>query len=332
MKSVSIAWPSFAMFLLVASAFGGAGGRATLQGALEMARDGRKTEALALLRRLTAEDSSDLAAWNDQAALQAELGDLDGARISLEHALVVRPDVAVLSRNLEKICSRQARMAYDSAFGTPSRLEPLSLELRSVPAVEGNAERSVETDSLRQALACANLEAVEVAGLRDSLADRDKQIARLESARPPTGSAIVAAAAPVARAAVPAARPPAPARRGGMQVETSRTDPVQAVKAWAKAWSDRDVEAYLASYAPDYHPAGSSRLEWEDQRRARIRTPDWIKVDVESPVLHRIGQDQAEVVYRQVYQTQGVRLTSRKKIGLTIFQGEWKIEEEKEAR
>ncbi len=332
MKSVSIAWLSMAMVFLVASAYGAGGGSATLQGALEMARNGRKTEALDILRRLTAEDSSNLEAWNDQAALQAELGDLDGARISLEHALVARPDVAVLSRNLEKICSRQARLAYDSAFGTPSRLEPLLLDLRTAPSTEGIADRSGENDSLRLALASAGLQAREVSALRDSLADRDKEIARLESAPPGVASAVVASAAPATRSAVPAVRSPIPARRGGISAEGTRSDPVQAVEAWAKAWSDRDVEAYLASYAADYHPVGLSRREWEEQRRDRIRTPAWIKVDVVSPVLHRSGPDRAEVVYRQVYQTQGVRLTSRKRIGLTIFQGEWKIEEEKEVR
>jgi len=332
MKSVSIAWLSIAMVFIVASAHGAGGGSATLQGALEMARDGRKTEALGILRRLTAEDSSNLDAWNGQAALQAELGDLDGARISLEHALVVRPDVAVLSRNLEKICSRQARLAYDSAFGTPSRLEPLSLELPTEPSLAPVVDRSGEVDSLRLALVSANLQAREVSALRDSLAERDREIVRLESARPGAASAVMASASPVARAAVPAVRSPTPARRGGISAEGSRSDPIQAVKAWAKAWSDRDVEAYIASYAADYHPAGLSRRDWEEQRRDRIRTPGWIKVEVVSPVLHRSGPDRAEVVYRQVYQTQGVRLTSKKRIGLTISQGEWKIEEEKEAR
>jgi tetratricopeptide (TPR) repeat protein len=331
MKSVSIAWLSFAMVFLVASAFAAAGGSATLQGALEMASNGRKAEALSLLQRLTAEDSSNLAAWNDLAALQVELGDLDGARISLEHALVVRPDVAVLSRNLEKICARQARLAYDSAFGTPSRLEPLALELRTEPATANTADRSGTIDSLRLALASARLAAGEVSALRDSLADRDEEISRLESAHAGAASPVVAAASPASRSAVPAVRSPIPARRTGAP-QGARSDPIQAVKAWAKAWSDRDVDAYLASYAPDYHPAGLSRPEWEEQRRDRIRKPGWIKVDVVSPALSRPGPDRAEVVYRQVYQTQGVRLTSRKRIELTNSQGEWKIEEEKEAR
>ncbi|HXP91017.1 MAG TPA: hypothetical protein VN931_08825 [Fibrobacteria bacterium] len=331
MKSVSFAWLSFAMVVFVASAHGGPAAKGTLQGALDLARSGRKTEALDILRGLTAEDSSNLEAWNDQASLQADLGDLDGARISLEHALVVRPDVAVLSRNLEKICSRQARMAYDSAFGTPSRLEPLVLEQRTGPPTSGTTDRSGETDSLRLALASASLDAREVRALRDSLADRDREIARLESARPVTAAAVVASATPAARSSAPAVRSPIPPRRGGA-VEGSRSDPVQAVKAWAKAWSDRDVEAYLASYGKNYHPAGLSRQEWEEQRRDRIQTPAWIKVEVVAPLVHRSGPDRAEVVYRQVYQTQGVRLTSKKRIGLTISQGEWKIEEEKEAR
>jgi len=296
-----------------------------------MAREGRKTEALAVLERLTAADSTNLSAWNDQAALQVELGDLDGARNSLEHALVVRPDVAVLSRNLEKICARQARMAYDSAFGTPSRLEPLALELRTDPASARTAAKAGEDDSLRLAQESASREAVEVSALRDSLADRDRKLARLESTQVGAASSVVATST-AARSAAPAVRSSIPARRGGSAAQASRSDPIQAVVAWAKAWSDRDVDAYLASYTPDYHPDGLSRRQWEEQRRVRIRTPDWIKVEVVSPVLKRSGPERAEVVYRQVYQSRGVRLTSRKRIELTISQGEWKIQEEKEAR
>ena len=43
------------------------------------------------------------------------------------------------------------------------------------------------------------------------------------------------------------------------------------VNAWAKAWSAKNVDAYLAFYARDFKtPGGEARPEWEKARRQRI--------------------------------------------------------------
>jgi len=104
------------------------------------------------------------------------------------------------------------------------------------------------------------------------------------------------------------------------------------VLAWARAWSARDVDAYLAFYVSDFHPQDLDRPSWEAKRRERIMAPKSIRVDVQDQKLTMISSDHAEVVYRQVYQTEGSRLTSRKKIELTLVDGYWKILQEKEVR
>ena len=331
MKSTRIAWPFLAINFLLSPVCGASVGHSTFQQALDFAQKGRKTEALELFHRLTVEDSTNLEAWNNQAGLEAALGNLDEARASLEHALAIRPDLAVLSRNLERVRSRQARLAYDSAFGTPSQLQPLSLELRQKVAAEPDVDLRREVDSLRLALASVREDARNAAQLRDSLSARDREIAHLRAIQVP--AVVVASVEPAPKSIAPAIRKPPPDRGAESEIAVpSRPDALAAVKAWAKAWSDRDVDAYVAAYVSGYHPPGMAHDEWVGKRRDRIHAPQWIKLDVQDPKVVHSSPNRAEVVYRQVYQTEDARLTSRKRIGLTLVGGEWRIEEEKEAR
>jgi ketosteroid isomerase-like protein len=73
-----------------------------------------------------------------------------------------------------------------------------------------------------------------------------------------TGSAPVKAIAP---AAEPSVQAPA----------TSDAGVNQSVAAWAQAWRSKDVNAYLASYAPEFVPDGATgRKAWEAQRKQRL--------------------------------------------------------------
>jgi hypothetical protein len=92
------------------------------------------------------------------------------------------------------------------------------------------------------------------------------------------------------------------------------------------------VDAYLAFCVPDNHPQDLDRPGWEAKRRQRILAPKSIRVEVQDPKLAMLSPDHAEIVYRQIYQTEDSKLTSRKRIGLTLVDGYWKILLEKEAR
>ena len=56
------------------------------------------------------------------------------------------------------------------------------------------------------------------------------------------------------------------------------------VQGWAKAWSAKNVPAYLACYAQDFKtPNDESRAAWAKGPKERINRPSVIKVKVESP-------------------------------------------------
>jgi tetratricopeptide (TPR) repeat protein len=134
-------------------------------------------------------------------------------------------------------------------------------------------------------------------------------------AKEPAKPAVVLAEKPVEE--------PKPAVDPGAEV-------LAAVNGWAKAWSSKDAEGYLAHYNKNFKtPGGQPRQAWEKARRERITAPKSISVDVESPKVTMQGNDRASVAFRQNYQSDVLKATSRKTLVLVKADGRWLIEEEK---
>jgi Flp pilus assembly protein TadD len=126
------------------------------------------------------------------------------------------------------------------------------------------------------------------------------------------------------------AKPAAPEKRAADKPKVD--DPVDVVKAWAKAWSAKDVEAYLAFYDRDFQtPGGQPRAEWEAGRRQRISAPKSISVTVESPKVTLSGDSQASVTFRQGYRSDVLKATGTKTLVLVRTDGRWLIQQEKVA-
>jgi tetratricopeptide (TPR) repeat protein len=103
-----------------------------------------------------------------------------------------------------------------------------------------------------------------------------------------------------------------------------------AVNGWAQAWSKKDADGYLSHYTKDFKaPSGQSRDAWEKSRRDRIAAPKSISVGIESPKVTMQGNDRANVAFRQNYQSDVLKATSRKTLVLVKADGRWLIEEEK---
>ena len=132
----------------------------------------------------------------------------------------------------------------------------------------------------------------------------------------------------VAAAPKEAAQKPAPAASPAPAADAS-ADVLKALNAWAQAWSNRDVDAYLAHYAKDFKtPKGQARADWEKSRRARIGGAKSISVEVDAPQVKMQGADQATVTFRQAYRSDTFKSTSRKTLTLIRSDGRWLIQDE----
>jgi len=103
------------------------------------------------------------------------------------------------------------------------------------------------------------------------------------------------------------------------------------VNAWAKAWSAKDVDGYLAFYGKDFKtPGGEARADWEKIRRQRISAPKSIEVTVGSPKVAAGADGQVSVTFRQGYRSDVLSAANTTKtLVLSFAEGRWLIQQER---
>jgi len=104
---------------------------------------------------------------------------------------------------------------------------------------------------------------------------------------------------------------------------------LRAVEEWRTAWSAREVDRYLAMYAATFKPGGGlSRAKWEQQRRERLGRASFVVVKVVDPQVTVAGSE-ATAVFTQVYESDTLKESGRKKLGLVLAGDRtWRIREE----
>ncbi len=104
---------------------------------------------------------------------------------------------------------------------------------------------------------------------------------------------------------------------------------LRAVEEWRAAWSAREVERYLATYAANFKPGGGlSRPKWEQQRRERLRRASFVVVKVVDPQVTVAGSE-ATAVFTQIYESDTLKESGRKRLGLVLAgDRRWRIREE----
>lgn len=120
-----------------------------------------------------------------------------------------------------------------------------------------------------------------------------------------------------------------PAVGGAQSLQDAQSQARAALLAWAQAWSERDVAAYLAAYATNFagNPALASHQAWADQRRARIEARTRIQVDLKNLVLTRRG-DTVTATFVQKFSSDGPSDILRKRVVLVQQNGRWLIQNE----
>lgn len=101
-----------------------------------------------------------------------------------------------------------------------------------------------------------------------------------------------------------------------------------AIARWTAAWSLRQVDRYLAAYAPDFQlPPGESRQRWEQQRRARITEKAWIDIKLRDPEIV-IDGDIAKARFVQDYRSDKKEELVIKTLTLVKSGATWLIRQE----
>jgi tetratricopeptide (TPR) repeat protein len=263
---------------------------------------GKPADAIATFSKLT-EDFPELPEpYNNLAVLYAGQSQFDKARAALEMAIRTNPSYATAHENLGDVYAKLASQAYSKA-----------LQLDT-----GNAGVPPKLSLIR------NIFTTTAGGSPPAAAGAAaKPAAPVIAVAPAPAPATAAAAKPSVTAAAPvpaAVAPAAPASSGAGESEVRA-----AVAAWAKAWSSRNMEAYLSAYGPGFEPAGGqSRSAWEVDRKARIVPRSRIEVDV-SDLSVEVNGDRATARFQQAYSSDTLNVSSRKTLQMARSGGRWLI-------
>ena len=130
-------------------------------------------------------------------------------------------------------------------------------------------------------------------------------------------------------------RPTTPAASSNTQARftTTQGDATAAVassvKAWARAWSEKDVEGYLACYSESFEPGSGVSLDsWRAQRRDRLRRPGFIEVEISSLEVEPLGSDRAIARFEQTFASPNYRDRVTKTLELVWEELTWKVARE----
>ena len=293
----------------------------------------RTNDAIVTFQRMT-EDFPELPEpYNNLAVLYAGQGQYDKSRAALELAIRTHPSYATAHENLGDVYTKMASESYSKALQLDAS--------NSAAQVKLNLIRDLSTAKAQKPtppppVATAVVPAPVIAAVPAPTPPPAPVVAPPPVVQPPIAPP-AAMQPPIAQPPItqPQAAPTQPALAAAkpsvapaMRPDESKAA-YEAVQDWAKAWSSKDVESYLASYSKSFAtPNGESRKSWEAERRARIEGKRKISVAIESPTIEITGSASATVKFRQVYKADSLSANSRKTLKLSKADGTWKIVEE----
>ncbi len=272
---------------------------------------GKQTEAIATFTKLT-EDYPELPEpYNNLAVLYAGQNQYDKARAALEMAIRTNPSYATAHENLGDVYARLASQAYNKALqldGANVAVPPKLALIRELFSPNNKGQHPATATP-------AAASAVSVAKPPLPAASVATPVVTPPTAARPATAAISAAAAPVKSTGI-----------GNSTTEAKGVE--EAVQAWAKAWSSKDVATYLNAYSKEFSPASKqTRNAWEEDRRKRIIGKSSISVKLENLSV-TVNGNKATARFRQIYRADTLSVSSRKTLDFLKTDDRWLISRE----
>ena len=285
---------------------------------------GKTNEAIATFTKL-AEDYPELPEpYNNLAVLYAGQSQFDKARNALEMAIRTNPSYSTAHENLGDIYAKLASQAYNKALQLDNTNQAVPPKLALI--------REIFSTSLAKAprpAATATGNTTAPTTVASASAKPPASVAPTPLPTPPVAApapkpVVTAPVVPTPAPTPPVVSPPTATTADGAAVANVEA----AVAAWARAWSARDVKAYLASYGKDFDTPGSmSRKAWEEERQQRIASKASITVKVDKLSVS-INGTHAVAKFLQDYKAGGLAVSSHKTLDFTKVGDHWQIVKE----
>lgn len=271
--------------------------------------------------------------YNNLAVLYAQQNQLDKARAALLMSIQTNPAYATAHENLGDLYARLASQSYDKALQLENNNNNVRTKLTLVRELFSR-NPSTTMAAANKPLAPVNKAVpVTVAMAQQPVATPAKP-----AAQPVKQPPVVAATKPVqtpplpAVPAKPASQPaPLPTPPAPTPVANNQQAVMSSVRAWAEAWSKRNVNGYLASYdSREFHVPGNQKFaDWAKERKNRIMAPKSIDVSVSDMKVDFVDDNTAKVRFRQHYKSEILNSAANKTLTLKKSGNRWLIVDER---
>lgn len=103
---------------------------------------------------------------------------------------------------------------------------------------------------------------------------------------------------------------------------------VRRLNEWAAAWEAKDVDRYLAFYAPDFRSELGDAESWKNQRRRLVTRKGEINIKLEEVLARELAPDRVETQFKQSYRSEGFKDVMQKSLIWQQIGGQWLIVKE----
>ncbi len=306
-----------------------------LEGVIQ-AQQGQTDKAIETFRKLVESSPGLVEAHNNLGVLYASKGRLEDARKALEAGMLANASYAALHRNLADVQSQLVKQTYAKALQVDSKSRSAVAQLSLLASMQSRAS-GPSVEALPPMAAAASrpqpTPATPVASVAPSASAASAAAVSppAPTTRPTASAATPVASVPTAQTVAEAAQTTRPSAEVRPKPSASVADAAEAeavrsaVLAWAKAWSRRDMNEYLQSYASNFVPAERlSRSQWEAERKQRILSKKSISVEIRQLKV-KVEDKTATVQFQQVYSSDNFTGTSRKTLEMVKQGGRWLI-------
>jgi murein L,D-transpeptidase YafK len=97
---------------------------------------------------------------------------------------------------------------------------------------------------------------------------------------------------------------------------------------WQKAWQEKDLQSYIASYAEDFFSHGLDREGWKRHKSEINKRYGQIRVTISNLKIRLLSPERATVYFEQDYRSDKYHDRGKKTIQLIKRDGKWKIKTE----
>jgi tetratricopeptide (TPR) repeat protein len=311
--------------------------------AVILAEQNRRDEAIKAFTEITDKYPTLPEPYNNLAVIYADQGQYDKAKKALENAIKTNPSYATAHENLGDIYAKMASEAYGKALqldGANTRAQGKLSMIRDLfssgkPALLAN--RTPQSKEPVKPLSSANVAIKPIEPAKPVEMPKPAEVASTVKPVEPIKPAVK----PIEVAKSEMTKPEVTKSQDSKTVEAKNAtekaplhtdhqrDISNAVNQWAKAWTNKNVDGYLAYYADSFKaPDGQSRKEWESTRRSRIDKHEAIRVEVSNLNIKMIDDSHAQASFKQSYTSGSLSKRTSKVLNMKRVGDRWLIEQE----